>query len=348
MQQQASSILYTQSYLSPQEQQRQRVPLINEVNTISENASISKNMHHPPPLTALTSPVKEPDPKNLIVNYIPTCVTDDELRKLFDPFGTLVSARVIVNRTTKHPKGYGFVKYTTEEAAKMAMATMNGYEIENKRLRVMQANGPQNRSLCQYADTPTHASSIGFSYSQPCNLAASPSAVNGLPTFLTTLPGSPMNAEGEIAPTPQFFQSTILGQPCTMLGSGGTIYLPASTNMPTVVLAPANPPSPSQPSQPAYPAYFPGSGSSGLFLVEVDTPTYAAAPNSAVPRAHGAPFSPVPAAAPVLGPVAPSEGFELGGPFLVKPTCAAAAGPGFYHSSTNLGNGLNFVPQQDV
>lgn len=87
-----------------------------------------------------------PDPCNLIVNYIPTPVNDEYLRELFEPFGTIVSARVIVDRTTNHPKGYGFVKYTTKEAAKKAIKEMNGYKLQNKHLRVTQANGPQNHS----------------------------------------------------------------------------------------------------------------------------------------------------------------------------------------------------------
>ncbi|CAD2219376.1 RNA-binding protein [Angomonas deanei] len=101
-------------------------------------------------------PPPESDPKNLIVNYIPTPVTDAELRELFSPFGTVESARVILDRLTNHPKGYGFVKYTTEEAAKKAIQHMNGFELGNKRLRVTQANGPQNKSMQQYTDRIVH------------------------------------------------------------------------------------------------------------------------------------------------------------------------------------------------
>lgn len=85
--------------------------------------------------------------KNLIVNYIPTPVTDAELRQLFEQFGTLESARVIVDRHTLHPKGYGFVKFRREEDAQKAMLQMNGFEIHNKRLKVTPAMGPQNTAI---------------------------------------------------------------------------------------------------------------------------------------------------------------------------------------------------------
>ncbi|CCW67860.1 unnamed protein product [Phytomonas sp. Hart1] len=311
MQQQTSTVLFCQSYSSQQEQQQQ-MQLIDEVNSVSNNGNIIKNIHNIPPLNAISSPIKEPDPKNLIVNYIPTCVTDDTLRELFSRFGTLVSARVIVNRNTKHPKGYGFVKYTTEEAAKMAMVAMNGYEIENKRLRVMQANGPQNRNLTQNLDTPTHTSPPSFTYPHLCTPTAVQATTSGLSALSTALPVSPLGGETEFVPTPHFFQPTLLGQPCAMLGSGGAIYLPAPTNLPTVMLAPANPPSPPPlqppPLQPptTYPAYFPGQG--GVFLLELDAP----GPGYTAGSDPGASLSPV---RPFLAKTAPTRSTAAVGPW---------------------------------
>ncbi|RNE97175.1 RNA-binding protein [Trypanosoma rangeli] len=85
------------------------------------------------------------DPRNLIVNYIPTPVSDDVLRHLFERFGPLLSARVIRDRKKgEHPKGYGFVVYADKESGLAAMEAMNGFEIHNKRLRVSLAFGPGN------------------------------------------------------------------------------------------------------------------------------------------------------------------------------------------------------------
>lgn len=82
-----------------------------------------------------------PDPTNLLVNYIPTPVTDVDLRNMFEQFGEVESARVILDRTTKHPRGYGFVKYRDVESAEQAQRKMNGFQIHNKRLRVGPARG---------------------------------------------------------------------------------------------------------------------------------------------------------------------------------------------------------------
>ncbi|AAZ12437.1 RNA-binding protein, putative [Trypanosoma equiperdum] len=87
------------------------------------------------------------DPRNLIVNYIPTPVTEEDLEELFRPFGPLVSVRIICDRENgNHPKGYGFVRYKFVESAMNAMSRMNGYSINNKRLRVTQATGPRKYS----------------------------------------------------------------------------------------------------------------------------------------------------------------------------------------------------------
>lgn len=98
------------------------------------------------------SPQQQPpfvgeDPTNLIVNYVPTPVTDAELRQLFEQYGELESARVIVDRHTHHPKGYGFVKFKHEASAREAIEKMNGFEILNKRLKVTPAKGPQNAQI---------------------------------------------------------------------------------------------------------------------------------------------------------------------------------------------------------
>jgi len=84
------------------------------------------------------------DPRNLIVNYVPSPVSDKELRELFAQFGPVQTARVIVDPTTKTSKGYGFVKFRTIEGSQRAMTALNGFAIYNKRLKVSVARGPDH------------------------------------------------------------------------------------------------------------------------------------------------------------------------------------------------------------
>jgi len=46
---------------------------------------------------------------NIYVGNLPYTAADDDLRKLFEEYGTVDSARVIVDRATNQSKGFGFV-----------------------------------------------------------------------------------------------------------------------------------------------------------------------------------------------------------------------------------------------
>jgi cold-inducible RNA-binding protein len=63
--------------------------------------------------------------------------TDDaELRRAFEPFGTLVSVSVITDRMTGQPRGFGFVEYERAADAQRAIDTLNGQEIGGRALSV--------------------------------------------------------------------------------------------------------------------------------------------------------------------------------------------------------------------
>ena len=124
-----------------------------------------------------------PDPCNLIVNYIPTPVTDAELYGMFTQYGELVSARVIVDRVSGHPKGYGFVKYKNYEDASQAMARMNGFQIHGKRLKVTPARGFQSNIIDAYPP--------GGAMRQPMMNPGVMGADGGMHGMMPGMPGHP-------------------------------------------------------------------------------------------------------------------------------------------------------------
>ena len=80
----------------------------------------------------------------MFVFHLPADVDDDQLRKLFEPFGLLESVKVIEDKISKESKGYGFVKFQHLEDAMRAVSTMNGFAIGNKRLKVSFKTSPRN------------------------------------------------------------------------------------------------------------------------------------------------------------------------------------------------------------
>jgi len=64
------------------------------------------------------------------------CSHTSQLRQSFEPFGTVLRAEMTVDKDTGQSKGYGFVSYTTVEAADAAMAQMNGSLVGDKQIRI--------------------------------------------------------------------------------------------------------------------------------------------------------------------------------------------------------------------
>jgi RNA recognition motif-containing protein len=75
----------------------------------------------------------------LFVGSLPWAVTDQELEDLFRDFGTVTSAKVIMDRETGRSKGFGFVEFDDDAAGKAAMDKMNGHELQGRTIIVSEA-----------------------------------------------------------------------------------------------------------------------------------------------------------------------------------------------------------------
>jgi len=61
---------------------------------------------------------------------------DDDLRKLFEQFGSVSSAKVITDRDSGRSRGFGFVEMTSDAESKEAITGLNGKEIEGRAMSV--------------------------------------------------------------------------------------------------------------------------------------------------------------------------------------------------------------------
>ncbi len=80
----------------------------------------------------------------LYVGNLSYSQNDSTLRALFEPFGSVESARVIQDRDTGASKGFGFVEMSDGDAQK-AMGALNGREHDGRALRVNEARPQENR-----------------------------------------------------------------------------------------------------------------------------------------------------------------------------------------------------------
>lgn len=72
----------------------------------------------------------------LFVGSLAYSVTDDQLSQMFSEAGTVVSAKVIIDRDMNRSKGFGFVEMSSPEEAQNAIKMLNGKEIEGRALVV--------------------------------------------------------------------------------------------------------------------------------------------------------------------------------------------------------------------
>jgi cold-inducible RNA-binding protein len=75
----------------------------------------------------------------LYVGNLSYSVGDSDIKAMFEPFGTVNSASVIMDRETGRSKGFGFVEMGSDQEAQAAISACNGKEIGGRALTVNEA-----------------------------------------------------------------------------------------------------------------------------------------------------------------------------------------------------------------
>lgn len=83
--------------------------------------------------------------KKIFVGGIPFKTTDDQLRDLFAQCGTVVSATILKDRETGRSRGFGFVEMETEADAQNAIQTLNGTDLDGRKINVSEAREMADR-----------------------------------------------------------------------------------------------------------------------------------------------------------------------------------------------------------
>ena len=78
--------------------------------------------------------------KKIYVGNMSYNTSEDTLRQLFAQYGEVASVNVITDRYTGRAKGFGFVEMATDDAARAAMAALNGREVDGRQMKVNEAN----------------------------------------------------------------------------------------------------------------------------------------------------------------------------------------------------------------
>jgi RNA recognition motif-containing protein len=73
---------------------------------------------------------------NMYVSNLSFQTTDESLKKLFEQFGAVSSAKVITDRETGRSRGFAFVEMDSDAEAKEAIKGLNNKEIEGRAMSV--------------------------------------------------------------------------------------------------------------------------------------------------------------------------------------------------------------------
>jgi len=74
--------------------------------------------------------------KNLMINYVPRDLTQEEFRKIFEQIGDIHNCRLMIKKDTGESMGYGFVTYTDPSNADLAIEKLHGMHLHGKHLKV--------------------------------------------------------------------------------------------------------------------------------------------------------------------------------------------------------------------
>lgn len=75
----------------------------------------------------------------LFVGSLAYTATDDDLAQFFAAAGTVVSAKVIIDRDTNRSKGFGFVEMSNDDEAKAAVDQLNGKDLNGRPIAISEA-----------------------------------------------------------------------------------------------------------------------------------------------------------------------------------------------------------------
>ena len=82
---------------------------------------------------------------NIYVGNLSYSSTEDAVRALFEAHGEVTSVRLITDRDTGRPRGFGFVEMSNDEEARAAIGALDGQDLDGRNLKVNEARPREDR-----------------------------------------------------------------------------------------------------------------------------------------------------------------------------------------------------------
>lgn len=73
---------------------------------------------------------------NIFVSSLSFSTTDQELKQLFDSYGSVSSAKIIMDRDNNRSKGFGFVEMADQAEGEKAIRELDGSRFDGRSISV--------------------------------------------------------------------------------------------------------------------------------------------------------------------------------------------------------------------
>lgn len=82
----------------------------------------------------------------IFVGNLPYSVDSAKLGEIFSQAGTVSDAQVVMDRMTGRSRGFGFVEMGSDEETTKAIETLNGFEVDGRKLVANKARPREERT----------------------------------------------------------------------------------------------------------------------------------------------------------------------------------------------------------
>ena len=76
---------------------------------------------------------------NIYIGNMSSDTTEDQLRQAFEGYGEVSTVKIITDRDSGRPKGFGFVEMSAKDEAMAAISGLNEQELNGRALNVNEA-----------------------------------------------------------------------------------------------------------------------------------------------------------------------------------------------------------------
>lgn len=83
--------------------------------------------------------------KNIFVGNLSFGSTEDDVRSMFEAYGTVDRVSIVTDRDTGRARGFGFVEMSVDADAEKAIAALNGRELNGRALNINEARPKEDR-----------------------------------------------------------------------------------------------------------------------------------------------------------------------------------------------------------